>query len=88
MTEKIVICERAMSRKPRHTFLLLCCGSLVWYYCGPQQRNVVSLFADILFTLVCALGLLGYICRQLNLAYGPCHISPGPGRMPEVYDLW
>ncbi|BBN15386.1 hypothetical protein MPTK1_6g19200 [Marchantia polymorpha subsp. ruderalis] len=68
MTEKIVICERAMSRKPRHTFLLLCCGSLVWYYCGPQQRNVVSLFADILFTLVCALGLLGYICRQLNLA--------------------
>ncbi|KAL3681785.1 hypothetical protein R1sor_024741 [Riccia sorocarpa] len=57
-----------MWRRPAHTLLLFGCGTLIWYFCGPLRRNVVSLVADILFTFVCSLGLLGYLCRQLHIS--------------------
>ncbi|KAL2620274.1 hypothetical protein R1flu_000479 [Riccia fluitans] len=63
-----ILCEVVMWKRPAHTLLLFGCGTLIWYFCGPLRRNVVSLVADILFTFVCSLGLLGYLCRQLHIS--------------------
>lgn len=60
-------CEVVMRKRPVLALLLLACGTLVWYYCGPLQRNAVSLFSDVLLTFVCSLGLLGVLCRHLRL---------------------
>ncbi|XP_068642749.1 reticulon-like protein B23 [Aristolochia californica] len=49
-------------------FVLLICGTLVYYHCAYRNSSVVSLVADVFIVLLCSLAILGMLFRQMNIS--------------------
>eukprot|EP00252_Welwitschia_mirabilis_P021299 TRINITY_DN5425_c0_g1_i1.p1 TRINITY_DN5425_c0_g1~~TRINITY_DN5425_c0_g1_i1.p1 ORF type:complete len:127 (+),score=16.62 TRINITY_DN5425_c0_g1_i1:237-617(+) len=56
-----------MMRKPGMPFIVLVCGSLVYYHCAIRRSSIVSLICDVLIVLLCSLAVLGMLFRQMNV---------------------
>ncbi|OIT22298.1 PREDICTED: reticulon-like protein B22 [Nicotiana attenuata] len=49
-------------------FILIICGSLVYYHCAYRNSSLVSLVSDVFIVLLCSLAILGLLFRQMNIS--------------------
>lgn len=49
-------------------FILIICGSLVYYHCAYRNSSLVSLISDVFIVLLCSLAILGLLFRQMNIS--------------------
>eukprot|EP00250_Pteridium_aquilinum_P011716 c20258_g1_i1 orf=595-1062(+) len=49
-------------------FVLLTCGTLVYYHCTIRTYPLISLTADVLIVLLCSLSILGLLFRYCKIS--------------------
>ncbi|XP_009781365.1 reticulon-like protein B22 [Nicotiana tabacum] len=49
-------------------FILIICGSLVYYHCAYRNSSIVSLVSDVFIVFLCSLAILGLLFRQMNIS--------------------
>eukprot|EP00850_Spirogloea_muscicola_P007681 SM000039S14511 [mRNA] locus=s39:473479:474798:+ [translate_table: standard] len=55
-------------RQPGAAALVLVVSSLIYWHCMAANRTIVSLIADMLLVIVCAIGILRLLCRHLKIS--------------------
>lgn len=49
-------------------FILIICGTLVYYHCVYRNSSIVSLVSDVFIVILCSLAILGLLFRQMNIS--------------------
>ncbi|MCD7470976.1 Reticulon-like protein B22 [Datura stramonium] len=49
-------------------FILIICGTLVYYHCAYRNSSIVSLVSDVFIVILCSLAILGLLFRQMNIS--------------------
>ncbi|CAN4098048.1 unnamed protein product [Withania somnifera] len=49
-------------------FILIICGTLVYYHCAYRNSSIVSLISDVFIVILCSLAILGLLFRQMNIS--------------------
>ncbi|KAI8562013.1 hypothetical protein RHMOL_Rhmol03G0002000 [Rhododendron molle] len=48
-------------------FVVMICGSLVYYHCAYRNSSIVSLVSDVFIVLLCSLAILGLLFRHIKI---------------------
>lgn len=49
-------------------FLLIICGTLVYYHCVYRNTSIISLVSDVFIVILCSLAIFGILFRQMNIS--------------------
>ncbi|XP_069155386.1 reticulon-like protein B22 isoform X1 [Solanum lycopersicum] len=49
-------------------FIIIICGTLVYYHCVYRNASIVSLVSDVFTVILCSLAILGLLYRQMNIS--------------------
>ncbi|KAA8541525.1 hypothetical protein F0562_022677 [Nyssa sinensis] len=49
-------------------FIVMICGTLVYYHCAYRDSSLLSLVSDVFIVLLCSLAILGLLFRQMNIS--------------------